>query len=115
MTRQVGWIGALSSISGILILLVVLAGLIVAAVAYFKGKSRMTLLGAIGFLLLFLFSCCSIGWGWVNTPILRNLPVRSIQLYRAIQAVVLFLMSLANVAGFVLLAVALWLGRTKKD
>ena len=115
MTRQVGWINALSSISGVLILLVVLAGLIVAAIAYFKGKSRVALLGAIGFLLLFLFSCCSIGWGWVNTPILKRLPVRSIQPYRVIQAVVLFLMSLANVVGFVLLAVALWVGRHKKD
>ena len=45
MMGQIGWMKTLSSISGVLAFLVVLAGLIVAAVAYFKGKSRVALLG----------------------------------------------------------------------
>ncbi|MBN1581293.1 MAG: hypothetical protein JXA89_11375 [Anaerolineae bacterium] len=115
MMGQMGWIRTLSSISGILALLVVLAGLIVGVVAYFKGKSRVALLGAIGFLLLFLFSCCSTGWGLADTPILRNMAPRSIVTYQTVKNVILFLLSLVNVIGFVLLAVAVWVGREKKD
>ena len=112
---QVGWMRTLSSISGVLAFLVVLAALIVAAVAYFKGRSRIALLGAIGFLLLFLFSCCSTGWGFVDSPILKNLSPKSVRTYWTAKTVVLFLLSLVNVVGFVLLAVAVWMGREKKD
>ena len=115
MMGQIGWMRTLVSISGILTFLVLLVGLIVAAAAYFKGKSRVALLGAIGFLLLFLFSCCSMGWGFADSSVLRNLPPRSIQTYWTVKTVILFLLSLVNVIGFILLVVALWMSKGKKD
>ena len=113
MMAQMGWMRTLGSISGILTFLVLLAGVIVVAVAYFKGKSRIALLGAVGFLLLFLFSCCSMGWGFADSPVVKNLPPRSIQTYWVVKTVIVFLLSLLNLVGFILLGVALWMGKDK--
>jgi hypothetical protein len=103
----------LGAISGVLTSCVLLAGLIVAAVAYFRGKSRIALLGAVGFLLLFLFGCCSTGWGFLDSPITRELSPRSIRTYWTIKTVIISLLSLLNLVGFVLLVVALWMARDK--
>lgn len=103
----------LSSISGVLSFLVILVGLIVVAVAYFKGKSRVALLGAIGFLILFLFSCCSMSWGFADNPITRGMRPPSQQTYWTIKYIAMFLFGLVNLAGWILIIVALWQGGKK--
>ena len=109
------WMSALNTIGGVLTVLVLLVGLIMALIAYFKrGKSKVALLGALGFLLMFLLSCCSLTWGLADRPILRELPARAQQTYFTIKQIVIFLLALLNVVGLVLLVVAVWTSG-KKD
>jgi hypothetical protein len=109
-----GWMRALGTITGVLTWLVLLIGFIVALVAYLrKGRSKVALLGTIGFLLMFLLSCCSLGWGLADQPILRELPSRSTLTYGAIKQVVLFLLGLVNLVGLALIASAVWSGGKK--
>jgi hypothetical protein len=109
------WMTTLETIGSVLTLLVLLVGLVMAVVAYLKkGKSRVALLGAIGFLLMLLLSCCGLGWRIADRPVLRELPSRSTQGYFIARAVVLFLVSLVNLAGLVLLISAVWIGGKKE-
>ncbi len=112
---QWGWIGVLGTVGGALTAIVLLVGTIVTWIAYFKkGKSRIALLGAIGFLLMLLLSCCSFSWGLADLPILRELPSRSRPPYYAIKGVVLFLLGLVNLLGLALLISAVWSGGSKE-
>ena len=102
-----GWVRTLGTVSSILTLVVILVGLIVIALAYFrKGKTRATLLGAIGFLILFLFSCCTLGWGFADAPVTSELPMRSVLTYHTVKSIVLFLGGLINLVGFGLVIAA---------
>jgi len=104
---SIAWVRTLTTISGILTFLVLLAGLIIIALSYFrKGKTRAALLGAIGFLIMFLFSCCSLSWGFLDTPIAGQLPMRSVIVYRTLQAILLFLGALINLVGLGLVIAA---------
>ena len=109
------WMSALNTIGSVLTALVLLVGLILALVAYFrKGKSKVALLGALGFLLMFLLSCCSLTWGLADRPVLRQIPTRTQQTYFTVKQIVIFLLALVNAVGLILLAVAVWLSG-KKD
>jgi len=111
----VKWLSALGTLGSVLTLLVLLIGLIMALVAYFrKGKARVALLGAFGFLLMFLLSCCSLTWGFLDRPILREIPSRAQQTYFIVKQIVLFLLGLLNVLGLGLLVAAVWISG-KKD
>ena len=116
MTRSLfGWLTALDTIGKVLTLIVLLIGLILAAVVYLKkGRSKVALLGAIGFLLMLLLSCCWAGWRIADRPLQRELPSSSTQIYHIIRAVSLFLFSLLNLAGLVLLVSAVWTGGKKE-
>lgn len=103
----------LSGISGVLNLILLLVGLVMSAIAYFKWKNKIALLGMIGFLLMFLLSCCTLGWGLADRPVLRELPARTAQTYWIVRAVILFLLNLASLAGLALLIVAVWIGGKK--
>ncbi len=108
---SLNWMRTLTTIGSVLTLLVLIVGTIVALVAYLrKGRSRAALLGAIGFLLMLLLSCCSLGWGLADRPILREIPARSQQTYVVIKQIVLFLLALLNVLGLVLVVAAVWVG-----
>ena len=114
MTGLVRWMTTLGTIRGISTFLVVLVGLIVIAVAYFRKKNRVALLGAIGFLILFLFNCCSLGWGFADNPVLKRLPSRSVETYYTAKSVVIFLIGLVNLVGLGLIIAALWIGSRKE-
>ena len=106
-----GWMRTLGTVASVLTLLVLLVGLIMTLVAYFKkGKSKIALLGMLGFLLMFLLSCCSLGWGMADRPITRELPARSVDSYFAVKQVVLFLLGLVNLVGIGLIIAAVWRG-----
>jgi len=106
-----GWMRTLGTIASVLTLLVLLVGLIMTVIAYFRrGKSKVALLGMLGFLLMFLLSCCSIGWGMADRPITRELPARSVQTYLAVKQVVIFMLGLVNLAGIALVIAAVWTG-----
>jgi hypothetical protein len=110
-----GWMRTLSTVGSILTLLTLLVGLVVTLIAYArKGRSKIALLGALGFLLMFLLSCCSLTWAFADRPILRELPARSEYTYVAIKQIVLFLLSLVNLVGIVLLIAAVWTGGKKE-
>jgi hypothetical protein len=106
-----GWLRTLSTVISVLTLLVLLVGLIMTLIAYFrKGKSKIALLGMLGFLLMFLLSCCSLSWGMADRPIVNELPSRSVQTYYAVRGVVLSLLGLVNLAGIGLIIAAVWTG-----
>ena len=103
----IGWMRTLGTVSGILTFVVMLVGLIVTALAYSrKGKTRAALLGAIGFLILFLFNCCTLGWGLADAPITGQLPMRSVLTYHTVKSIVLFLGGLINLVGLGLVIAA---------
>ena len=109
------WLGTLSTVGGVLTLLVVLVGLVVSVVAYFRrGRSHVALLGAIGFALMLLLSCCSVGWALAEQPMLRRLAPRVGANYYAIKGAVLFLLGLVNLGGLALIAAAVWTGGRKE-
>lgn len=114
---RTGWMQTLGSIGSVLTVLVLLAGLIVALVTYFKGKSKVALIGAIGFLILFLFGCCSTTWGLADGPIVkaiqRDNPVKTLITYYGIKAVVLFLAGLLNLVGLGAIVAAVVMGSKK--
>ena len=112
---SIGWTRTLATIGSILTLVVLLVGLIVAALAYFrKGRARPALLGSIGFLILFLFNCCTLGWGFADTPVARELPIRSLMTYHTIRAIILFLGALINLVGLGLIIAAVATGGRKE-
>jgi hypothetical protein len=97
----------LGRIASALTVIAVLVGFIIALVAYLrKGKARAALLGAIGFLILFLFNCCSFAWGLVDSPILRAISPGSSRPYFTVKTVVLFLAALVNLVGLGLIIAA---------
>ena len=97
----------LGTISSVLTFVAMFVGLIVIALAYFrKGRTRAALLGAIGFLILFLFSCCTLGWGFADAPITGQLPMRSVLTYHTVKSIVLFLGGLINLVGLGLVIAA---------
>jgi divalent metal cation (Fe/Co/Zn/Cd) transporter len=99
----------------ILTLVVVLVGLIMAVVAYFKrGKSRVALLGAVGFLLMLLLSCCGLGWRAAQRTIFQQ-PPETTQILMIAQAISLFLLTLLQLAGLVVIIVAIWIASKKDD
>jgi len=103
------WMSALNTIGNVLTLLVLLIGLVMTLIAYFKrGKSRVALLGALGFLLMFLLSCCVLSFGISNQFVLRQIAPRAQQTYFTVRQIVLFVLGLINVLGLVLLIVAVW-------
>jgi hypothetical protein len=110
------WMGTLNTVGMVLNLIVLLVGLIMAVVAFFKkGKSKVALLGAIGFLLMFLLSCC--GVSWLVLPAAR-LARGAPQLARALpiaQSVILFLFTLLDLIGLILIIVAIWLGGKQQE
>jgi uncharacterized membrane protein YozB (DUF420 family) len=107
--------GTLNTIGMVLTFLVLLVGLIMAIVAFFKkGKSRVALLGAIGFLLMFLLSCCGIGFRLVTGPLVKAAPGVAKTLPTA-QAVILFLLTLLQLIGLILIIVAIWMGGKKDE
>ena len=110
-----GWLRTLGTVISVLTLLVLLIGLIMTLIAYFKkGKSKVALLGMLGFLLMFLLSCCSLGWGMADRPIINELPSKSVQTYLAIKGVVISLLGLVNLAGIGLVIAAVWSGGKKE-
>jgi len=115
MSRSLSWIGTLNTIGMVLTFLVLLVGLIMAIVAFFrKGKSRVALLGAIGFLLMFLLSCCGVFWSVLGAPIARSSPGVAQALPTA-RAVSLFLLTLLQLIGLILIIVAVWMGGKKDE
>jgi hypothetical protein len=108
------WLGTLSTIGSVLTLLVILVGLALSIVAYLqRDRSRAALLGAIGFGLMLLLSCCSTGWALADRPLLRRIPSRSTRDYQAAKVVVLFLLGLVNLGGLALIVSAIWTGGRK--
>jgi hypothetical protein len=116
MMRSVyGFLTALDTIVEVLALIVLLVGLILAAVVYLKkGRSKVALLGTIGFLLIFLLSCCSIGWRIANQPLQQQLPNRAMDTYYTVRGTSLFLFNLLRLAGLALLISAVWIGGKKE-
>ena len=115
MRGSLGWMATLDTVSMVLTLLVLLVGLIMTIVAFFKkGKSRVALLGAIGFLLMLLLSCCGIGWRIADKTI-YNQPPKTAQTIIIVRAVVLFLLNLLKLIGLILLIVAVWMGGKKDE
>jgi hypothetical protein len=101
----------LGTVASVLTLIVLLVGLIITVVVYFKkGKSKVALLGMLGFLLMFLLSCCSVSWGLADRPITRELPAKSVQTYFAVKQVVLFILGLVNLVGIGLIIAAVRAG-----
>ena len=93
----------------------VLVGLIMAIVAFFKkGKSKVALLGAIGFLLMLLLSCCGMGWRIAERP-LYNQPPKTTQTLIIVRAVSLFLLHLLQLIGLIMIIVAVWMGGKKDE
>ena len=114
MSGPFAWSATLDTVGNVLTLLVVLVGLILSIVAYVKrGRSRAALLGAIGFLLMLLLSCCWAGWGIANRPALARLGGQGMQTYATARIIVMFLARLVSVVGLVLLVVAVWIGGRK--
>jgi hypothetical protein len=106
---------ALNTIGNVLTLLVLIVGLVMTLIAYFKrGKSRVALLGALGFLLMFLLSCCALSFGISNQLVLRQIPPKAQQTFFTVRQIVLFLLGLLNVLGLGLLIAAMWTS-SKKD
>jgi len=97
--------------------LVLLVGLIVVIVSYTRGKSKVALLGSIGLLLLFLFSCCSTIWGFADAPLLnaiRRRAVGGVRNYFALRSIGLFLFRIIELGGLGVLIAAILTG-SKKD
>jgi Co/Zn/Cd efflux system component len=115
MSRSLGWMTTLDTVSMVLTLLVLLVGLIMTIVAFFKkGKSRVALLGAIGFLLMLLLSCCGIAWRIADRPIYDQ-PPKTAQTLIIVRAVSLFLLNLLQLVGLILIIVAVWMGGKKDE
>jgi hypothetical protein len=95
--------------------LLLFAGLIIALVAYLqKGRRRVALLGALGFLLMSTLSCCWLGWTVAQRPLahgLRWLPPRDIVWIRDIT---LLGANLLNLGGLILLISAVWIGSRRE-
>ncbi|MBN1640733.1 MAG: hypothetical protein JXA09_05815 [Anaerolineae bacterium] len=112
---QMHWMGTLSTVGGVLTLLAVLVGLVTSIIAYVRGgRSRVALLGALGFFLMFLLSCCSVGWAFTEQPVMRRFTPRVGANYYAIRSTVLFLLGLVNLGGLALIISAIWTGGRKE-
>jgi hypothetical protein len=110
-----GWLRALGTIGTVLTLIVLLVGFILSLTAYLKrGRSRVGLLGTVGFLLMLLLACCSFTWGLADRPILRELPSRTEATYYVAKNIVLFLLGLLNLVGIALLISAIWKGSSEE-
>ncbi len=114
MSTSIQWVGTMGIVSSILSFLVILAGLVLTALAYFNNKSRAALLGALGFLLMFLFSCCSLGgtMGWSQA--MMHISGRSTAALIAVRGVIMFLASLLKAVGLALIVAAIWTA-TKRE
>jgi len=110
MANVLSWLPLVTQILSFLILLV---GAILVIVAYFKGKNRVALLGGIGLLILFLFSCCSLGWVVTDRTLVRDMGLKALQTYYNARAIILFLGGLLNLVGLGLIVAALWTGGRK--
>jgi hypothetical protein len=108
--------GTLNTIGMVLTLLVLLVGLIMAIVAFFKkGKSKVALLGAIGFLLMFLLSCCGVFWRVAPLArLIKEMP-KLARTLPAAQTIILFLLTLLNLIGLILIIVAIWMSGKKDE
>ncbi len=107
----------LGTIGNVLTVLVLLIGLIVVIVSYTKGKSKVALLGSIGLLLLFLFSCCSTTWGFADAPLLKAIQrqaTRGTRNYFVLRNIGLFLLRILELGGLGVLIAAILTG-SKKD
>jgi hypothetical protein len=111
---QLGWMRALGIAGSVLTFLALLVGLVMTGVAYFRNKRRVALLGAIGFLILFLFGCCSLGWNIADAPVLKQARGLTFKNYSTARSIVLFLGSLVNLAGLGLIISALWTSSRKE-
>jgi hypothetical protein len=116
VSAATNWIGTLSTVGAVLTLLVLLVGLIVTIVAFFrKGKSRVALLGAIGFLLMFLLSCCGTTLRVLPVArLLRDAP-KIVRTFPTAQAIIVFLLTLLNLIGLILIIVAISMGSKKEE
>jgi hypothetical protein len=104
----------LSSVTTVLTLLVVIAGFVISLVVYLRqGRARVALLGTLGFGLMFLLSCCSVGWLFADQPMLHRFPWRSRSNYYVLRSIALFVLGLANLGGLALLISAVWVGSQK--
>ncbi len=114
MAGSIKLVGILGTIGGFLSFLIILVGLVLTVVAYLKGKSRVALLGALGFLLMFLFSCCSLGetLGWGKA--IARVPRDSVAVLITVRSVVMFIFGLLNLVGLALIIAALWVGGRKE-
>jgi len=115
MRSTLGWTATLNAVGTVLTLIVVLVGLILSLVAYFrKGRSRVALLGAVGFLLMILLSCCGIAWRVAQPAIYRQSP-KTTQTLVVAQAISLFLLTLLQLIGIIVITVAIWIGGKKDE
>ena len=116
MRGSLGWMATLDTVGLVLTLIVLLVGLIMTIVAFFKkGKSKVALLGAVGFLLMLLLSCCGIVWRIADKPIIYNQPPKTAQTLIIVRAVSLFLLNLLKLIGLILIIVAVWMGGKKDE
>ena len=102
------WMRTLGTLGRALRVITTLVGFIVVLVAYLrKGKARPALLGAIGFLILFLFNCCSFSWDLADSPILKAISSSGSSItYYNIRAIIMFLAGLVNLVGLGLIIAA---------
>jgi hypothetical protein len=108
-------IGRWQTVGVVLNGLVLFAGLIIALVAYAqRGRSRVALLGALGFLLMSILSCCSLGWTLVQRPLTRGLHGLSPRSLVWIRNASLFGATLLGLVGLVLLISAIWTGSKRE-
>lgn len=111
------WPRILNAIDGILLVVVLLIGMIVAFVSYSKDKNKAALTGAIGLLILFLFSCCITAWDIGEPSIVQAVQrqdFRSFRTYYNIKSILVFLGGLIRLAGLIAVIVAI-VQRSKQD
>lgn len=112
---MVSWIGILGTVEGILRILLLLTGVVLIAIAYFRGKNRVALLGGLGLLIVFLLSCCLTGWGLADARITRMINMSSARDYYVLRSMASFIIGLLNLGGWSLIIAALWMGSKRQN
>ena len=108
-------IGTWQTVGVVLSGLILLVGLIVALVAYLqRGRSRVALLGMLGFLLMSILSCCSLGWTVAQRPLSRGFHWFSPRNVLWIRNITLFGATLLHLAGLAVLIFAIWVGSKRE-